>query len=171
MRASRTGEPSPRDARTLKICPGFFLDGKAPAGNWGRIPGGAWSPQFPGHQQRSEPGESAPRTTGRARERAAARPAGPRGEAGGQAGAPGGGGCALLPSGAAAPGAGFQQLRPWIPGCQGTQPRILGSPQKRQRPEGHRAVRVFLPPGAPRLCRSAPPAPGASRPVQTGRLR
>ena len=69
-----------------------------------------------------------------------------------------------------APGAQFQQCRPWIPGCQWTQPMILHSPRDRWRRGGHRIARTLLPLGTPNLCRSVPPAPGAPRPVRTGGL-
>ena len=62
----------------------------------------------------------------------------------------------------------FQRRRPRSPGRRGTQPRIRRSPRDRRRPGGHRTARTLLPPGAPELCRSAPPAPGASRPLRTG---
>ena len=87
----------------------------------------------------------------------------------GQAGTPGRGVCDVLPSEAGATGARFQQHRPGIPGRQGSQPRILHSPRVRQRRGGHRTERTLLLPGAPKLCRSGPPAtPGASRPLWTG---
>ena len=42
-----------------------------------------------------------------------------------------------------------------------TQDPALPHPQGRRRQGGHRAARMFLPPGTPKLCRSAPPAPGS----------
>ena len=96
------------------------------------------------------------------------RPAGPRGDA--QVGAPGGGHCTCC----------LQELQPQsvIPAAQApdpraprTQPRILQSPWDRQRREGPRTARTLLQQGASKLCRSASPTPGASRPLQTGRLR
>ena len=65
-------------------------------------------------------------------------------------------------------GARLQRRRPRSSGNQGTQPRIQHSappPPDKQRPGGHRAARMLLLPGGPELCRSVPPAPGASRPL------
>ena len=70
-----------------------------------------------------------------------------------------------------APGARSQRCSPQSPGRWGTQPRILCSPRDRGRSGGPRTARMLLPPGDPELCRSAPPAPGASRSLRTGRLR
>ena len=65
-------------------------------------------------------------------------------------------------------GARLQQRRPQTPGRQGTQPRSCGPPGM-QRRGGHRVARMLLPPGTPKLCRSAHPATlQAPRPVPTG---
>ena len=67
-----------------------------------------------GHQQsKCTLGESTPHTVGRiSKGLERAHPTGPREKPVSQGGGSGQGGCALLPSGAAAPGARFQQLRP-----------------------------------------------------------
>ena len=57
------------------------------------------------------------------------------------------------------------------PGRRGTQPRIRCSTRDRRRPGLHNAARTLLPSGGPELCISVPPAPGASRPLQTWRLQ
>ena len=81
------------------------------------------------------------------------------------------GSCALLPLGAVTPGAQFQQYRPQIPGCWGTQPRILWFPPgqaetgRAQDSEDSPAARC---PQAVQICAST--VLGAPRPVWTGRL-
>ena len=91
-------------------------------------------------------------------------PGGASGEA--QAAAPDGGGCALLPSGATAPGtaavgAHSSSTGPRSQVTKQTQPRILHSRRDRRKSGGHRTARTLLAPGTPKLCRSAPPAPGS----------
>ena len=70
-----------------------------------------------------------------------------------------GGSCTLLPLGAAA----------WEHDSSNTGLRSQGAgghspgsciPRDRRRPEGHKTGRTLLPPGAPKLCRSATAAPG-----------
>ena len=117
MKASRTGKSSPGEAGTLKIRTGFFQEGKALSReNEQNLRRGSGASSFPGTQTR----EMCPRgechrlwaELGKGLERA---PSGASGEA--QAAAPGGGGYALLPSGATA--------RSAIPAAQAPDPRAL----------------------------------------------
>ena len=128
---------------------------KGSAGNSGRIPGGAGTPPFPGSL-----GEQ-----GRRRLRAGLGKGlecpqrGIREKLVGQEGAAGGG---LSP----VRGVRFQPHRPRIPGRQGHSPRSCAPP--RRGGEGPGQPGRSPDPVPPAVQVSAPPEPGAPRPVQTG---
>ena len=179
-RASRTGNPSPGEIETLKSAPD---SSPTNPGNWAEPQGGSGASRLPGSLTEEVPlGESTATHHGPSLVKGWSHTRwGPWEKPVGQAGATGGGGCALLPSGATAPGAQFQPHRPWMPGCRGTQPRILCSPRTGGGWESTGQRRCSCgqgPPSCadqhtlpPELSRSAHPAPRACRPVRTGRLR
>ena len=161
MKASGRGKPSPGEVGTLKICTGFFPDGKFQQGNLAESQEGQRSLQFPGVTNRgSVPwGKAHHRLWDKLRKGWSSCLAGPQGE-------PGGSGCCsewrgLRPAAfrSCALGALWQQHRPRIPGRRGDTAHDPALPSDRQRQEGHRTARTLLPPSAPKLYRSTPPQP------------
>ena len=155
--APRTGEPSP-GAETLPI----FPDGKALAGSSNRIPGGVGissGSQGSLTEELNPGGERTTQCRPNSLKSWSALPVGPWEQLRRR----------LHAEGAARPPARFLWRRPRSQGRWGTQPKIQRS-RDRQRPGAHRTERMLLLPGAPELCRSAPPhpAPRASRPLRTG---
>ena len=130
-----TGEPSPGEAGTLKIRTNSSRTERRSAGKPGRTAGGTGSLRSPRVTNRGIP-------PGERRSNELERPAGPREKPVGQAGAPGGGGCAARERDCSRAG----------PGSQGAgdtaQDRRRG---RAQDSEDSPAA------GCPELCRSAPP--------------
>ena len=158
-KASRTGKSSPREARTLKICTGFFPEGKALTRNLGRrrrrsSQEGQWNLQVPGVSNKgSVPRGRAYHTRQKDPSRAGARTRQGLGRSSGGSSRWRG----LHAREHNSSGVG--------PDSQGTGGHIPGSctpPWDRQRLGGPRKARMLLPPGAPELCRSVLPVPPSS---------
>ena len=128
---------------------------KCSAGDLSRISGGAVeAPVSRGHYRGSAPGGECTARQGRVSVKGWSAPGGALGSSSGGRGAPRGGGCALLPSGAVPQerGSGGTGPGPQDAGGHSRDPELL---RDRRRQGGPRTVRTLLPPGAPKVCRSA----------------
>ena len=157
VKASRTVKPSPREAGTLKICMGFFLDRKALSRELGQNRRrGSGASSLPGSlAEEVRLGGEHFTDSGRAGKGLQRTPSGAAGAA--QAAGPGGGGCMAPPTR-------FQWHRPGPQGTKRTQSRILPCPRTDGGGEGtgQRGCSCHWAP------LSFSPTPRASRPVQIG---